>query len=61
VHPEVGPITLDCDVLTVADTDLRVILYTADPSSPSSQKLDLIRILGLQKLSANTPAQPSRP
>jgi hypothetical protein len=59
VHPEVGPITFDCDVLTVAGTDFRVIVYTADPASPDSQKLDLIRILGLQRLSASTPAQPA--
>lgn len=53
-HPEVGPITLDCDVLTVTGTDLRLIVYTAEPSSPDAQKLDLVRVLGLQRL---TPTQ----
>lgn len=62
LHPEVGPITLSCDILTVAGTDLNVVVYTADPASPDAEKLDLIRILGLQRFGAGLPAQPaSRP
>jgi DNA-binding XRE family transcriptional regulator len=56
-HPEVGPITLDCDVLTVAASDLRLVVYTADPSSPDADRLRLAQIIGLQKISApNLPA-----
>ena len=33
LHPEVGEITLDCDVLTVAGSDLRLVVYTAAPGS----------------------------
>jgi transcriptional regulator with XRE-family HTH domain len=40
-HPELGPITLDCDVLTVATCDLRVVVYTAEPSSPDAERLRL--------------------
>jgi hypothetical protein len=58
LHPEVGPLTLNCDILTVAGTDLNVIVYTADPASPDAEKLELIRILGLQRFSAGLPAQP---
>ena len=50
-HPEVGPITLDCDVLTVAGCDLRLVVYTAEPSSRDAEQLRLVRIIGLQKLS----------
>jgi len=50
-HPEVGPITLDCDVLTVAGSDLRLVVYTAEPSSPDADRLRLIQVIGLQKLS----------
>lgn len=32
-HPEAGRITLDCDVLTVAGSDLRIIVYSAAPGS----------------------------
>lgn len=52
VHPEVGPITLDCDVLTVAGSDLRLVVYTAEPSSPDADRLRLVQVIGLQKLSA---------
>jgi PAS domain-containing protein len=50
VHPEVGPITLDCDVLTVAGSDLRLVVYTAEPSSPDADRLRLVQVIGLQKL-----------
>jgi transcriptional regulator with XRE-family HTH domain len=51
VHPEVGPITLYCDVLTVAGSDLRLVVYTADPSSPDADRLRLVQVIGLQDLS----------
>jgi hypothetical protein len=51
VHPEVGPIELDCDVLRADGTDIRLVVYTADPSSPDADKLELVRVLGLQALS----------
>ena len=50
LHPEVGPITLDCDVLTVAGSDLRIVVYTADPSSPDTDRLRLTQVIGLQEL-----------
>jgi hypothetical protein len=50
VHPTVGPITLDCDVLTVAGSDLRIVVYTADPSSPDADRLRLTQVIGLQEL-----------
>lgn len=50
VHPQVGPITLDCDVLTVAGSDLRLVVYTAEPSSPDADRLRLVQVIGLQEL-----------
>jgi len=50
VHPVVGPIALDCDVLTVTGTDIRIVVYTAEPSTADAEKLDLVRIIGLQSL-----------
>ena len=52
VHPEVGPITLDCDVLTVAGSDLRLVVYTAEPSSRDADRLRLVQVIGLQELKA---------
>lgn len=47
-HPEVGEIVLDCDVLHVAGSDLRIIVYTAAPGSTAADKLALLGVLGTQ-------------
>jgi transcriptional regulator with XRE-family HTH domain len=47
MHPEVGPVTLDCDVLTVAGSDLRIVIYTADPASEDASKLALVAAVGI--------------
>jgi transcriptional regulator with XRE-family HTH domain len=49
-HPEVGPITLNCDVLTVAGSDLRLVVYTAEPSSPDAERLRLAQVIGPREL-----------
>jgi len=46
-HPAVGEITLDCDVLTYADTDLKIVIYTAAPGSEDEAKLELTRVAGV--------------
>jgi DNA-binding XRE family transcriptional regulator len=51
----VGPITVDCDVLTAPGSDLRIVVYTAAPGSTDEARLDLLRVTGLQSLSP-TPA-----
>jgi len=45
VHPEVGPVTLDCDVLTVAGSDLRVMIYTAEPGTEDAERLEMLTML----------------
>lgn len=52
-HPELGPITVDCDVLTVAGSDLRVVAFTAAPGSADADKLKLLTVLGPQDLAAS--------
>jgi transcriptional regulator with XRE-family HTH domain len=37
--PGVGDITMDCDLLTVRDGDLRAIVFTAEPGSPDADRL----------------------
>jgi transcriptional regulator with XRE-family HTH domain len=46
-HPTVGEITVDCDVLTYADTDLKIVIYTATPGSEDEAKLELTRVAGI--------------
>jgi transcriptional regulator with XRE-family HTH domain len=49
-HPDVGAITLDCDVLTAPGSDLRLVVYTAAPTSDSAEKLRLLSVISLQSL-----------
>lgn len=46
----VGPVEVDCDVLTVPGADLRIVVYTTTPDSEDSRKVDLLRVVGLQAL-----------
>lgn len=59
----VEPITVDCDVLTVPGSDLRIVVYTAVPGSTDETKLDLLRVTGLQSLDAapGSEQQPVQP
>jgi hypothetical protein len=50
LHPVVGPLELDCEVLLSAEHDQRLIVYTARPGSDSYERLRLLRVVGLQDL-----------
>ena len=43
-HPAVGPITVDCDVLTDGDADLKIVMLTAAPGTDDETKLKLAAI-----------------
>jgi transcriptional regulator with XRE-family HTH domain len=47
-HPLVGPITVDCDVLTTPGTELHVVVFTVEPGSEDASRLDLLRVMGTQ-------------
>jgi DNA-binding XRE family transcriptional regulator len=49
-HPQVGALTLDCDILTVAGSDLRIMIYTAEPGSADAERLALLTVVGTQAL-----------
>jgi hypothetical protein len=49
-HPLVGPVTVNCDVLDVADRDQHVVIYTADPGSSSEEALRLLSVVGTQRM-----------
>ncbi|MFG1603977.1 helix-turn-helix domain-containing protein [Actinoplanes sp. NPDC049265] len=44
-HPELGPIAVDCDVLTDGETELKVVILTAAPGSEDESKLRLATML----------------
>lgn len=51
-HPVVGPMSLNCDTLDVADRDQRLFLYSADPGSPAEEALRLLSVVGTQSMDA---------
>jgi transcriptional regulator with XRE-family HTH domain len=46
-HPAVGPVTVDCDVLTDGDCELKIVIMTAVPGSEDETKLRLTTVTGL--------------
>ncbi|MEU6140501.1 helix-turn-helix transcriptional regulator [Streptomyces sp. NPDC047081] len=49
-HPQVGLLTLDCDLLRVDGNDLHILVYSAEPGTEAAEKLELISVLGTQNL-----------
>ncbi|MBF8186414.1 helix-turn-helix domain-containing protein [Nonomuraea sp. K274] len=53
-HPQVGPVALDCDILTVSGSDLHIMIYTAEPGTEDAERLALLTVLGTQALTAHS-------
>ena len=49
-HPQVGLLTLDCDLLRVEGNDLHILVYSAEPGTEAAEKLELLAVLGTQAL-----------
>ena len=49
-HPLVGPVTVNCDALDIADRDQSVVIYTAAAGSPSEEALRLLSVIGTQRM-----------
>jgi hypothetical protein len=50
VHPLVGTIEVDCEVLLTPERDQRLLVYSARPGTPGHEQLQLLRVVGLQDL-----------
>jgi len=50
-HPQLGPITLDCDTMHLPDADQAVIVYSAEPGSHEAEMLALLKVIGTQQVS----------
>ena len=46
----VGDVEVDCDVFTVAGTDLRIVAYTAATGSEAAEKLDFLRVSAVARM-----------
>ncbi|MDA2808766.1 helix-turn-helix transcriptional regulator [Nocardiopsis suaedae] len=51
-HPVVGPVTVVCDVLDIADRDQQVVIYTAEPGTPAEEALRLLSVVGTQRMAS---------
>ncbi|HEV2640324.1 MAG TPA: helix-turn-helix transcriptional regulator [Actinocrinis sp.] len=52
IHPQVGRIELDCDVLASQRGDLRIVVYTPHAGTDAEAKLDLLAAIGAQTVKA---------
>ena len=48
-HPAVGPITVDCDVLTDGDSDLKIVILTAASDTEDDTKMQLALLSGVHE------------
>lgn len=48
-HPEHGPITVACDLLTIDGSDLRILLYSTVPGSRDAELLERVRASALDR------------
>ena len=49
VHPLVGPLTLDCQILTSDNAVERLVIFTAAPRSEDADRLRLLAVVGDQQ------------
>lgn len=54
VHPEVGPLELDCQVLFTEDGSQALLVLTAAPRSEAEGRLRLLSVLGTQAFTAGS-------
>lgn len=53
VHPLLGPITLDCQILTSENLTERLVVFTASPGSEDADRLELLSVTGSQGFPSN--------
>jgi transcriptional regulator with XRE-family HTH domain len=46
VHPELGVIEVQCQILRVNDESQRLLVFTATPGTPSAERLELLGVIG---------------
>jgi hypothetical protein len=55
IHPELGPIELDCLALFTEDQSQALLVLTAPPRTEGYEKLQLLAVLGQQQLAEVRP------
>jgi transcriptional regulator with XRE-family HTH domain len=57
LHPTVGHLDLDCEILLSSGDNQLLVVHTARPGTESHHRLQLLRVLGIQDMSP-TPSHP---
>ncbi|MGX1269868.1 helix-turn-helix transcriptional regulator [Streptomyces phaeoluteigriseus] len=57
-HPLVGLLELDCEVMLSHEHHQQLVIHTARPGTEAHERLALLRVVGLQDMSARTPTIP---
>ncbi|SDK08307.1 Helix-turn-helix domain-containing protein [Nocardioides sp. YR527] len=50
VHPEVGPVSVRCEVLLTEEADVKLLAYFPLEGTDAAEKLELLRVIGTQRL-----------
>ncbi|WP_181796168.1 helix-turn-helix domain-containing protein [Streptomyces sp. WELS2] len=53
-HPAIGVLELDCEVLVNSDHNQQLVIHTARPGTESYERLQLLRVVGLQDLTPSS-------
>ncbi|GAA3784576.1 helix-turn-helix transcriptional regulator [Streptomyces phyllanthi] len=59
VHPQVGEVICDCDVLTVPGCDIRLVVYTVAAGSADAEKLEFLRVANGLRADGTSPSGPN--
>ena len=59
IHPALGPIEVDCQVLFTEDQAQALLVLTAPPRSAGADKLELLAVLGQQRWTSNVSETPT--
>jgi transcriptional regulator with XRE-family HTH domain len=55
LHPQLGEIELDCQVLHTEDNAQILLVLTAEPRSEAEEKLQLLNVLGTERFAVDAP------
>ncbi|MGW0182277.1 helix-turn-helix transcriptional regulator [Nocardia sp. NPDC003345] len=61
VHPEVGPIDIYCETLLTPNASQRLLIYWPLPGTDAAEKMELLRVIGTQRLDPAGEGAYSRP
>jgi hypothetical protein len=53
VHPELGLIEVDCQILVAENQAQRLLVFTAPPGTEGAEQLQLLSVIGSQRLTAD--------